>query len=149
MSASAAASRERLKGTPMPKGLKHGPQSWARRVYQCGCKECLPSGKRRPAKGTGATQTEKSKRLRHNKRGKPVPDTVKHGRYAYKVYACRCDECRAAAARARRPAAVRSRVDVSAYDDRGEITVIHWPPVGEGMWECPACHEKVPHRSRL
>lgn len=143
MSASAAASRERLKGAPMPKGLKHGPQSWARRVYQCGCRECLPSGKRRPAKGRGATQAEKARRLRENKRGKPVPDTVKHGKYAYKVYACRCDVCRAAAQKG------RSGPDISQYAEQGEVSVIHWPPIGEGMWECPACHQEFPRRSRL
>jgi hypothetical protein len=139
-----------LKGTPAPEGLKHGRQSWARRAYHCGCGECLPSGKRRPAKGQGATQAEKSKRLRDSKRGQPVPDTVKHGRYAYKVYACRCPICRAAKANAEKRWSLRvARPDVARYDERGEITVIHWPPVGEGMWECPECHEKVSHRSTL
>lgn len=127
----------------IPDGLKHGTESRARRIYKCGCIECLPSGRRKPAKGEGQTNAERDRALRQRKKGKPVPEGTAHGNYAYRTYQCRCEVCRAAAAEKRRKAPKPKRVTVDG------LGVFHWPPVGEGMWECPTCEEKVPMRRML
>lgn len=124
----------------VPEGLVHGRNSRACRIYRCDCKACLPSGKRRPEVGT--PQKERNRQLRERKWGTPVPEGTRHGRYAYRTYGCRCDVC-VAAQEASRPRAESTAVE------RNDVTVMHWPPIGEGMWECPVCHEKFPHRSTL
>lgn len=135
--------RERYANKPVPPGLKHGKESRARRFYKCGCPECLPSGKRRPPKGEGQTWAERDRKLRHRKRGTPVPEGTKHGVYAYRTYGCLCDVCRAAAAEKRKTAPKPEKVTADGLE------ILHWPPRGIGMWECPVCEAKLPMRGTL
>lgn len=87
--------RAKLKywGAPVPGHLKHGDDSYAAKVYGCDCRDCLPSGRRRAAKGQGMSARQREINLRANKKGKPVPPGTRHGIYAYKIYRCQCDIC--------------------------------------------------------
>jgi hypothetical protein len=113
---------------------KHGPKTKAKQ-HGCDCHLCLPSGRRCPPKGQGLTPAQTQAALRARKQGQPVPDHVKHGRYAYRTYACRCEVCRASVSRARKS---KGLAMVAAVKDDG-LAVLHWPPVGDGDWTCPDC----------
>lgn len=142
--------RDRHWGMPVPEHLKHGSGTRAARIYGCDCKTCLPTGRRWRKTNEKPTPThrDRQKKLREAKKGQPVPPDVKHGVYAYSVYGHRCDICRAAAAAtfARRQNRWRETA-TGHWDDAGEMTVLHWPPRGVGMWECPDCEQKFPHRA--
>jgi hypothetical protein len=114
---------EIYKDRPMPEGLKHGGDSWARRAYGCRCEVCMaprkrPQGKGRPERIHGPqtrsrriygctcadcvnpekrkplTHRERQLKLRKAKWGTPVPPGVQHGRiHPVRVYGCRCPEC--------------------------------------------------------
>lgn len=149
-----AARRERYWGAPVPPNLKHGQVTYVAKVYGCACSACLPSGKRTyrndEARERPFTPTERRKRSRHNLRGKPVPEGVKHGIYTYKVYQCRCAPCCQAEAdrksRARPPwqAKARGRWTESKDSAGFPVDVICWPPAGAGPdWKCPdPTHER-------
>lgn len=141
--------KERDWGTPVPEHLKHGTTTSAAEFYGCDCRECLPSGQRKPAPEDVLTRRERERRLRENKRGKPVPPGS-HGIYGYKIYGCPCDIC----AKANRDARGRERSSwrataVAHWSTRGTADVIHWPPVGEGTWTCPDCGEHFEMREGL
>lgn len=145
-----AAAREKLWGLPVPGHLIHKRDSWAARVYGCDCKACLPSGRRQNP--VPLTRAQRNAKLRAAKKGQPVPPGVKHGIYAYQVYACHCDVCVEAHNAKRREARQTWRADAvgdwvdNVVIDGHKTTVVHWPPRGEGMWQCPVCDDKFPHR---
>lgn len=140
--------KERHWGAPVPPHLKHGPATAAMKVYGCDCEVCLPSGRRYWQNTEGATgpapYIERDKKMRTAKRGTPVPANVKHGVYAYRVYACRCPVCMAA-----RQANDERRRWLWLWRARGtwtmrrdeegnELDVICWPPATAGPdWRCP------------
>jgi len=137
---------DRLKfwGLEVPEGRVHGPNSRSRRVYGCKCLACVPSGKTRPAKGEGMPQAERNRRLRQAKKGKPVPPTVKHGKYAYRTYGCRCDVCRAASERAR-STHTWERKTHGVWTEGPRTTTLCWPPRNAGPdWRCD-CGRIRPH----
>lgn len=147
--------RKELWGLPVPEGLKHGPPTKANLAYGCNCTKCLPSGRRYA--GTTLSTTERGRRLRKNKRGKPVPEGVKHGIYPYRVYRCRCDFCvhahrlqgrrkRERLQRKREP--LRRQPAVGFWSVRGDNDVLHWPPAGEGPWTCPDCSQVFRRREQ-
>lgn len=125
-------------GAPVPAHLKHGSNTYASRVYGCSCRSCLPSGRRRPAKGQGAPRREVHRRSRNRLNGRPVPPGVKHGIYTYNVYGCRCDTCRETSARRlyRQRRAWRATAH-GRWVEHGDTTTICWPPAGAGPdWAC-------------
>lgn len=141
--------KERDWGTPVPEHLRHGTRTMASDIYGCDCRECLPSGRRRPPRGEGLTRVERERRLRKNKRGQPVPPGS-HGIYGYKIYGCRCDFCE----KANRDASRKQRASwrdtaVAHWGTRGGMDVVHWPPVGEGTWSCPDCGQHFEMREGL
>jgi hypothetical protein len=148
-----AFARAKLKhwGAPVPEGLKHGTNTYAAQVYGCDCRVCLPSGRRRAAPGEGIPRNERNRKLREAKLGKPVPPGVKHGPYAYKTYGCRCDICKQANRRQRKRGRMAWLASATGFYDfaagGGEVDVIHWPPVGVGMWTCNTCGQQFPHRA--
>ena len=139
--------REKFWGLEPPPHLKHGPATWAAKVYGCPCSTCLPSGKRTWKHTEGATGplsgTERGRRLRASKRGQPVPEGTKHGGYASRVYGCKCEVCRGANAAEKHEkdnawrALARGRWQTIGDRWRG-IEVICWPPKDAGPdWVCP------------
>lgn len=140
--------REQVWGGPVPDHLKHGPNKRAARIYGCDCTVCLPSGKRCAPKGAGLSKAERAKRLRIAKKGQPVPEGTKHGPYAYKIYGCRCDVCRASTStvrKRRRDRAPEGRQRIGHWTrhvERG-LDIIHWPAVNTEPWACPECGEKI------
>lgn len=141
-------------GLPVPPGCKHGQGTWAAKVYGCDCKKCLPTGRRLRPRGQRIPHAERQQKLRESKHGQPVPPSVKHGIYAYKIYGCRCDPCVLASnARRRRRTwawlknatghyAFAAKKDADNFD----VDVIHWPPAGTGIWTCPDCGIQLRHR---
>lgn len=135
--------RARYLGKPVPAGLKHGTNSYARRIYGCGCAECVPSGKRtwknRNHEDRPLTHAERQKKLRSNKRGKPVPPGTKHGTYAGRVYGCTCPICKAAKRRETARSANRWRSTAHGrWTTVGKSEMICWPPRDAGPdWVCP------------
>lgn len=130
-------------GSPVPPHLPHG-RSRARTIYGCGCKICLPSGRRRPPRGEGTPAVERQKKSRLNLQGKPVPEGTKHGVYTYKFYRCRCPICQAAhnvqAHRYRNPWMYRPTR--GRWTESEGTTILCWPPAGAGPdWKCP--HEEA------
>lgn len=130
-------------GLPVPPHLKHGPNTWAKQAYGCGCRVCLPSGRRWHVTEEKKTLTgaERRRRSRNNLRGKPVPSGTKHGVYTYRVYNCRCDVCSAADSRTRwrRRWAWLTRARGS-YEFLPDKIIVHWPPATAGAdWTCPEC----------
>lgn len=132
-------------GKPVPGHLKHGPNNYAARVYGCGCKVCLPSGRRKWVNTEGATgpksRTQRNAELRAKKKNTPVPDGVKHGVYTYRVYNCRCPTCQAAAAVvAARQANAWRAIAHGRWTTVGDSETICWPPKNAGPdWVCPSC----------
>lgn len=126
--------KERFWGLPVPPHLKHGG-SRAKGVYGCDCKACLPSGRRNKLDGEPLTSTERSRKLRENKKGEPVPPDVKHGIYGYDVYSCRCEVC-VEASNSRRRVDWRLRNSYGEWIQREDgVTIVHWP---RGV-SCPIC----------
>lgn len=142
--------RQRLEfwGLPVPEGMKHGRSTLACEAYGCDCKACLPSGKRtKLGEGGKLTHDERQRRLRAAKLGLPVPPGARHGLYTYRVYGCRCDACRAARRHSEQQKANRWReTAVGSWSTRDSNDVIHWPPVGEGLWTCPECGQAFRRR---
>lgn len=136
-------------GTPVPPGRKHGRESYTAKIYGCDCKLCLPSGRRRADRGQGVDHATRQKKLRANKKGTPVPAGTKHGIYTYKTYGCRCDICVQTNRRRNRHqkswAWLENATGHYAFD--AKVTVIHWPPVGRGIWTCPDCGMQLRHRA--
>lgn len=134
-------------GLPVPEGLRHGRNTKACRVYGCSCKVCLPSGRRNARKGEVAkSHSERQREMRERLRGTPVPPTVKHGPYAYRTYACRCDVCmEAKRAKGRRDRqGPPGRAVRSPHPTEMGITVVHWPPAPlTEPWACPHCDFKA------
>lgn len=128
-------------GGPVPSHLKHGPQTRAAKVYGCDCRLCLPSGKRRPAKGQGQSARQRQRASRERLRGQPVPPHVRHGTYPYQYYRCRCDVCRAAVREARQRRLLRGREGWHGHWHEGpDTTTVHWPPRNlDEPWLCPDC----------
>jgi hypothetical protein len=126
--------RERLAGMTPPEGLKHGPNTWARKIYKCACADCVnPEPRRIP------THNERQKKLREAKRGKPVPPTTTHGIYAYRTYRCKCEICvnagREAYHRANNP--WKYRPTHGRWREENGVTTLCWPPAGAGPeWRC-------------
>ena len=138
--------RARYLGKPVPAGLKHGTNSYARRIYGCGCAECVPSGKRtwknRNQEDRPLRHAERQKKLRRAKKGEPVPAGTKHGLYTYRVYGCRFEVCRAAktADHERRAEAWRA-TSYGRWTTVGDYETICWPPRDAGPdWVCPHPH---------
>lgn len=135
-------------GAPVPPHLKHGRNTYAFKVYGCDCLVCLPAGKRRVMTPGGTPAKERNRKLRENKWGKPVPPGVKHGIYAYKVYGCRCDICKTAANSQREEYRNTWRTRATgSWSKQGKADVLHWPPVGRGIWTCPDCGQQFRHRA--
>lgn len=139
---------EKYWGLPVPDGLKHGNNSWARAAYGCSCKECLPTGQRtwvhREDRPAPLTATERSRRSRANLRGKPVPPNVKHGIYARKFYGCPCDVCKEATRRAsHRSKNAWMYRETAGHWTKGKdstgapVDRIWWPPGGSTAEDCP------------
>lgn len=131
----------------IPDHLKHYPASIARRRYGCDCRKCLPSGRPdpgRPPKEEGAlSHAARQRKLRHSKKGQPVPPGTKHGVYTARVYACKCDDCRAAKARQnhRTKNPWMYRPTRGRWVEENGTTRLCWPPRGAGPdWVCP--HER-------
>lgn len=137
-------------GAPVPSHLKHGKGTFAKKVYGCDCRDCLPSGRRnRRSDGKPFTPRERRLRSRMKLRGKPVPPGVKHGIYTYNVYQCRCDDCRAANRAERVRTENRWRKTARGHwstevRDGKQVEVIHWPPATlDEAWICPDCDYKI------
>jgi hypothetical protein len=147
---------------PIPEGLVHGGDSWARRAYGCRCADCkvrkgrvkkgrppLVHGpnslsRRRykcecadcvnPEKPKALTHNERQKKLRAAKWGKPVPPSVKHGIYAARTYGCKCELC----VEAKKAADHKKRNPWMYRPTRGRWreengkTILCWPPAGAG-----------------
>lgn len=150
MTATFAERKRKLWGTPVPPGVKHGPNTHAAKYRGCDCRVCLPSGRRTWRNTEGATGPKDRNAhhgaLRARKKGTPVPENVKHGVYGYRIYGCRCEACRAAI----REVGLRQR---NAWREKshgrwttvGEFETICWPPRDAGPnWVCPSCgsHDK-------
>jgi hypothetical protein len=135
--------QKKFYGAPVPPGLKHGPNTWAKQVYGCGCTTCLPSGKRKRKAWRGErpfTPLERRARSRKALRGQAVPPGTKHGIYTYKVYGCRCEDCELAQKRASH----RAKNPWMYRETRGrwhvgeEVTTVCWPPAdADPTWRCP------------
>ncbi len=139
--------RARYFGKPVPATLKHGNNSYARRIYGCGCVECLPSGKRtwkyRNKEDRPLTHAERQKKLRQAKAGQPVPEGTKHGIYTARVYLCPCDICRKAKSKSSRQEKKRSWRDraYGHWTTANGVDTICWPPKNAGPeWTCPHHH---------
>lgn len=127
-------------GQPVPGRLQHGRQTRAQQIYGCRCEFCEVQP--RMVGDVPLSRSERGRRLRLAKRGKPVPLTVKHGAYAYTTYGCRCDICRQGKRRAsRKRLQPRPTTGHWAHGHRDgfDTDVIHWPPRGTGTWTCPDC----------
>lgn len=146
MKLSNADRRAQCWGLPVPEGLGHGMNTVAKKFYGCDCSVCLPSGQRRPPKGEGKGLAQRQRESRERLRGKPVPDHVRHGPYAYKVYRCRCDVCVARRHEAVAAMAAKKRRGRGHWHDDVErgVTVVHWPPADlSEPWLCPTCDYKI------
>lgn len=134
-------------GAPVPEGLRHGKRTTACDTYGCGCKVCLPSGRRKS--DVPLTALERGRRLRASKKGTPVPPGTKHGIYTYRVYGCKCDFCTAANRRSRtRERHTWRETAVGHWSTRRGNDVLHWPPAGDGTWTCPECGEQFEMRGK-
>lgn len=141
-----AQEKARLWGKPVPEGNKHGPRSYAARYYGCPCKVCLPSGRRKwinaEDREAPMTHAERQKKLREAKKGKPVPEGVKHGIYTARVYQCPCEVCKAAKKKSSRQEKRRSWRDraYGHWTTANGVDTICWPPKDAGPdWVCPGC----------
>lgn len=146
MSTKYARQKAKYWGAPVPNHMQHGVQSHARKVYGCTCADCRPEVVR-PGRTPGV---ERNRKLRAAKQGTSVPEGRRHSLYTYRIYACRCDICLAAkaATRAEESNAWRARA-TGRWDERADgMTVLHWPPVGHGVWTCPDCGLQLRHRPR-
>jgi len=130
-------------GAPVPGHLRHGSNTYAAKVYGCGCKVCLPSGRRKWKNREDAdrpmTHEERQRRLRASKKGTPVPEGTKHGIYTARVYLCKCDVCRAAKAAEFQRKKDRWRTKARGrWTSDGIVDTICWPPRDAGPeWTCP------------
>lgn len=144
-----ASRRARHAGQPVPEGLKHGSNSYARRIYACGCELCLPSGKRtwryRNDETRALTHAERQSKYRAGKYGTTPPPHIKHGVSTYQIYGCRCSICREAVSvqRAKKKNAWRENARGHWTSD-GTVDTICWPPNNAGPdWVCPHNHQEV------
>ncbi len=140
-----AEAKRRLWGAPIPPGIKHGPNTFASKVRGCDCKKCLPSGRRiwvnREEGDVSLTHLQRQKKLRDSKKNTPVPAGAKHGVYAYRIYNCRCDVCRATVSgAAKRQANAWREFSRGRWTTTGDSETICWPPKNAGPdWVCPGC----------
>lgn len=126
--------RKAYEGRPVPEGIAHGSQSWARRAYRCECADCV-----NPEPRVGTPHAERQRKLRQAKRGKPVPPGTKHGIYAYRTYQCRCGVCLEAKVRDghRRKNPWMYRPTRGRWREENGVTTLCWPPEGAGSnWRC-------------
>ncbi len=143
------AAKKRHWGAPTPPTIKHGPNTYAAKVYGCPCKVCLPSGRRKwmnreDGEPAALTHAQRQKRLRQSKKNTPVPPGTKHGIYTYRIYNCRCDICQAAQAAAHHQQINAWRENAHGrWTTVGENEMICWPPADAGPdWICPHPHHK-------